>query len=374
LLLDKHAQTFSTLAQQLTLSDTSIIDAIQSLNDPLFVVFQPIFHFDEPAGLLAAADNENSAIAYLNRIGENSRASVLQHAIDVLKSIQDYAPWSYKEVSGHIDAASADYSEPEFTDNKLEFELYESVDWRISAMLKMFDTVTYNDSRFVEILPRNLQQFSMSLFLSDVRIILADSAGLNFALFGQDSVLHDVLLTAKNHRLLHFGKCRILRSSGQSAIETLSNSEINESTCNIDIEYKAALQSARFNIIAGGIELSSNSIDVARTKVSKFADIGNAADAGIVTNSLLTTPKVPNIVAVVSAELTDLYNQAKQLVEPSTYSLAASGIASAYADSKASMLLNYRKLHNIYDTDYLNILLNADTQAVNKLQNTLHDL
>jgi hypothetical protein len=182
--------------------------------------------------------------------------------LDSIKQLQDIlelSPWSFNTVTGFNDAMHRSFNEPAITDGQLSFEMIESLDMRVSLLIHKILEVVYDQYRKVEVLPRNLQEFSMGLLIHEFRIF-KDNSGAVTALFNQSSTTEPTSVTAINHFLLHFGKCRFLQTSGKSMFDSkFDNSNIVQANTNIDIEYKIFTKTFNFNKLATESTSNTNS-------------------------------------------------------------------------------------------------------------------
>jgi hypothetical protein len=264
-LISKHLRDFI----EINAVSANTVDSYGVLNEPTYLVFEPIFNFNMPSGLLADEVNVNSALAYLKRIGENARYEQLKVAIQLLKKLVIDSSWSFKSVSGFTDAFSTNYDAPIISEGVLKFDMHESLDMRVTAILSRIYEATFDQYRFVEVLPANLQEFSVGLLIHELRLF-QDPNGYAKALLKYTDTEEPINITDINHYLLHFGKCRFLQSSGSSLFSKLDNENLDIASTNIDIEYKVFTRSYNFNVLAN---FNSTFEEVASKNLSNFGNM-----------------------------------------------------------------------------------------------------
>lgn len=227
-------------------------DPFLSMNDPTYYGFKLFFHFDAISGLLADESNLNSALAYLNRIGQTKRYELLGRFINVLSRVNSEASWIFQSLDGLEDVYNTPFHEVE-VDKTVTINTLETLDTKIMSLMQMYRQIAYDYDRMVEVLPANLRRFSMSIYLYDFR---------NFDNLKQDNV--DFLQTVKNqdirqlnHTLFDFGYCEFQTTSGSVPISQASNVESTPLTNNIAIRFRKFAVSSLFKSITGDKELKA---------------------------------------------------------------------------------------------------------------------
>lgn len=256
---------------QLASSEFDANAFVNELNDPTYLEFIVIPHFNVHHGLFADEKYVNSALAYLKRVGELDRYEMLKTFIDEFQTIMNESMWMFKSISGLDAAMNRKMSEPLLVDSKLSFTAYETVDWRMQALLQLWKSICYDtNDRFVEILPENLRTFYMSIYLRDIRVLANDSNGKNARDFGRTIDHLDIELTACNHRMLHFGHCELAISNASSShLSELSTSEYSPAEITFDIEYRTFNESSKFRTVLGDVEISSSIKNVETSEAAK---------------------------------------------------------------------------------------------------------
>ncbi|WIC41375.1 hypothetical protein MA9V1_111 [Chryseobacterium phage MA9V-1] len=271
----------NSFAKQESSIGAAVNGVYADLTEPTYLVFEPIFNFNMPTGLLADESNVNSALAFLKRNGEMARYTQLKNAIASLKIMLQQSPWIFESVTGFSDAMSYEMDAPEITDGKIEMTLHETLDMRVSNFIHTMQQVIYDyNVRIVEILPRNLQEFSMGILIHELRFF-QDTNQVASKMLKQFDVNGDAqAVMSSNHFLLHFGKCRILRTSGNNMFKEFSNEDIPAVKMNLDIEYKTFVQTHNFNTLAEYDvtgQADQVKVETAQDKVQQLSDKLSAA-------------------------------------------------------------------------------------------------
>lgn len=145
-------------------------DPFFKFEDPTYLGFKPLFNFNKTSGLLAGEENINSALAYLNRIGDKTRKTYLQTFINLLRDISVKAGWYFMLIEGLEDAWKRDFDVPLLVDKKISFGCRESLDLRITAMIDCYRKACFDWENRREVVPSNLRSFEVSVYVYDYRI------------------------------------------------------------------------------------------------------------------------------------------------------------------------------------------------------------
>jgi len=145
-------------------------DPFFKFEDPTYLGFKPLFNFNKTSGLLAGEENINSALAYLNRIGDQTRKTYLQTFINLLRDISIKAGWYFILIEGLEDAWKRDFNMPLLIDKKISFGCRESLDLRITAMIDCYRKACFDWENRREVVPSNLRSFEVSVYVYDYRI------------------------------------------------------------------------------------------------------------------------------------------------------------------------------------------------------------
>lgn len=133
--------------------------------DPLTLNFKILINYDKDYGLFADEKNTDSALAYLKRIGDETRYEMLKNWIGIFKIfvrdfdflmlqvegldiIQNWKPWQV-------------YTEEE----KISLTVRETNDMLVQSLLTNYHHIYFDDVRGVEVIPANLRRFDMSILV-----------------------------------------------------------------------------------------------------------------------------------------------------------------------------------------------------------------
>ena len=148
-------------------------DTLAQFEDPTYLGFKLFFPgigSNETAGLLGGIGNPNSALYYLNQIGDSVRVKMLTTFINMLQKINNEYPWYFQSIGG-LDEAWKSRSELDKirVQKQLTIECLESLDFRMTSLIDLYRKSAYDWNNKREILTDNLRQFDMSVMVYDMR-------------------------------------------------------------------------------------------------------------------------------------------------------------------------------------------------------------
>lgn len=232
----------------------------KSFDDPTYTGFKLFFHFDSTHGLISSGDGPNTAYNYLVRIGQTSRAKLLKRFINTLSKINSITPWIFQEIEGLQEVYNAPHSEV-FTKKQINIQTLETIDMKMSSLSMMYRHIVFDDERDVYVVPENLREFSMSLYIYDFR---------NFQSLSEKSV--QFLQTIDNqdvkkitHVMFDLGYCSFDITSGSQFLDSVSNNRADSNTSNLVINFEDFEVSGLFKTITGSSELSKNELSLAQS-------------------------------------------------------------------------------------------------------------
>jgi len=313
------------------------------LNDPTILEFIVIPHFTSRSGLLADEKYRNSALSHLKRIGENERYLMLKEFITKFKSIMNECMWMFKTISGVGDAMRRKIHEPSFSEGALSFTSWETIDWRIQSLMSLHKAICYDyDNRLVEVLPKNMREFLMSVYVRDIRVLANDSSGKNLRDFGRTIDTLDIELTAVNHRMFHFGHCDISTTSASSHLDELNTVDTSEVEVSFDITYRTFNESSKFRTVLGDVEIKSSARNIPKNRelveedTNLIQNIGNrlSAQAESIVNAYDEFTSVPSRQQQLDTIKNDYDKQIENVIA-----------------AKTGGLINRARLGNVYGFD-----------------------
>lgn len=254
--LNNYSQTYTTGEDKAR---------VAKFADPLTLNYKLILDFDRKSGLIADESNVDSALAFLNRIGDIERYEMLKHWIELFKTIVKDYDFLFMDVEGLQEVQFNHPTKFYFDNFKLKFVIRETLDLMIQSLITTYKDICYDNIRGVTVLPSNLQKFDC--------YVVVYSAGYYNMLFHDfdkdsddeldlkvlptkrklsDEVLSLDTIDSFNHMLYQFVSCKFDFESGQDFLNTVSNDMSAEITKNnITLTYKFANSSGTFNNITG---------------------------------------------------------------------------------------------------------------------------
>jgi hypothetical protein len=144
---------------------------LADISDPLTLCFKLMIDYDKPYGLFTdETDGDgviytNSALAYLKRIGEDARYSMLKVWIKNFKEFvknYDFLILNCDGLDEIINKKAGDM----FTDaDKVTITVRETADMFFQSLLTTYRHIWYDNSRGVEVLPANLRRFDIGILV-----------------------------------------------------------------------------------------------------------------------------------------------------------------------------------------------------------------
>jgi hypothetical protein len=147
--------------------------------DPTILGFKLMFEFTGDGLLSLDESNPNTALNFLNRVGQGGRAELLKTFIEHLRNINNTTPWFFQEIEGLEDAWKRGFQEKEFIpilpeDRTIKINCLESIDMRITTLMDMYRKACFDWNFRREIVPWNLRLFNISIYVYELRNINRD--------------------------------------------------------------------------------------------------------------------------------------------------------------------------------------------------------
>ena len=146
--------------------------------DPTYLGFKLLFFFNQPDGKLLCYNDEtpNTALNYLNNIGDLARAKYLKKFVSHLELINKTTPWFFQSIDGLADAWKRGFHEEDFLsklpdDRKISIDCLESIDLRMSALMDLYRKACFDYQYRREIVPYNLRTFTVYIYVYELRTI-----------------------------------------------------------------------------------------------------------------------------------------------------------------------------------------------------------
>jgi hypothetical protein len=321
-------------------SDDAKGDPFKVLNDPTYSGFKIFFHFSAESGLLATKNHQNSALAYLARIGQNTRYDLLVRFINVLSKVNTLTPWVFQEING-IDEIFSNKRVNVLRNHEITIDTLETIDGKMGSLIQMYRDISWDDIRKVWVLPENLRKFSMSIYIYDFRVFDQTS-----------STAYELLQTIKNtdikqlnHVMFDLGHCQFLEDSGKKYFESVTNNRSDFNSSNITILTEEVSISYLFKSITGEKILSAQAFELPAIAVSGSVgtNINGEKDTSIV-GRLKSAAKDSALVKSLQDKYLDVLDVDKWKTK--AINLAANTVASAIASAESALTKLY--LGNVY--------------------------
>lgn len=267
-------------------------DLFSVLTDPTNLGFKLFFHFSSQSGLLASETYTNSALAYLARIGDMTRYNLLKRFISVLSMVNSISPWVFQSIDGLGEIYKKPFDEMTYS-KSLTISCLETIDFRISALNDVWRRIVWDSHRKIYILPENLRQFSMSVYVYDTALRMAsvpsnNSTSINSYNFMNHAILepspslndnsnqlvnsnsdYKISSVAEiNHVLFDIGYCTFSIDSGSSTFTTVSNADQSQAVQDLIIDFRQSEVSGLFKTLFGESELAKTAEAFVKTSVS----------------------------------------------------------------------------------------------------------
>ena len=227
------------------------------IKDPLFTGFKIFFHFSSESGLLASDTFKNSALAYLQRIGDENRYNLLKILITTLSYISSKHSWVFTDVTG-LDEIYNNPLDTYFKKGEISVGMHETADWKATSLYNIYREIVYDMKRRVWVVPSNLRKFTCSIYIYDPRIFnSASTIAKNFLRTQETKDIKEL-----SHLMFDLGSCEFLVTSGNKILEGLSNirqGAMRES--NLDFSYKKAIIGSKFRAITGDVQLNLQTVN-----------------------------------------------------------------------------------------------------------------
>lgn len=249
-------------------TDNAKGDPFKVLNDPTYSGFKIFFHFTATSGLLADESYPNSALAYLKRIGDTKRYTLLTKFITLLSKINSITPWIFQELLGLEDIYKQPFLEV-LRQAEIEIKTLETIDNKIMALVEMYRHIVYDYSRHVQIVPENLRWFSMSVYVYDFRTFDATSTTAIELL----QTIKNTDVKKLNHVMFELHKCEFDIRSGSEFFSVVDANRAEANTNNIVITSHKVKISSLFKTITGDTQLSAEEFDIAVKSNSSLTQV-----------------------------------------------------------------------------------------------------
>ncbi len=165
--------------------------------DPTYLSFMILFHYNDHSSVGHSPLLDGTAEKYLRNVirddvGE-AYANNVKNFVRVLRRVNTEMPWFWQGMKGLETALNyGDMSEPWRGAEKPTIELEcleENVELTAIGLMDLYKRSCYDFERYVEVVPKNLREFSFDVIVSEVRVFQKDTNARNMGLTDdEDSV------------------------------------------------------------------------------------------------------------------------------------------------------------------------------------------
>ena len=235
-------------------------NSLMAFQDPTCLGFKLLFLFDQPnSGLLSTVAHPNTAMGYLERIGDTERAYYLKQFVNLLRDINTQCPWYWQTVEGLDSAWKRGFHEDEFKPKyekgtqKMVIGCLESVDLRVTALMDLYRKACFDWEYKREIVPWNLRLFNMRLYVYELRTfnrnLPRDRQEFNRKLLAsREDPGNDV--EQMNRVLFEFDMCEWLPDESAEMFSGVSNSAVNFAQQKLAFKYHHVRERNIYNLFS----------------------------------------------------------------------------------------------------------------------------
>ena len=155
--------------------------------DPTYLSFMLLFHYHDHHDVGHSPLLNGQAERYLRSVVRddvgNLYADNLKNFVRVLRKVNVEMPWFWQSLKGLENALNyGDMTEPfrGSADNELELVcLEENVELTAIGLMDLYKRSCFDFERYVEVVPKNLREFTMDVIVSEVRVFQKDTNARN---------------------------------------------------------------------------------------------------------------------------------------------------------------------------------------------------
>lgn len=248
--VEKFINAYQTSEELQRINPRSIV------NDPTVTGFKLFFHFAAKDGLLADEIYPNSAAKFFKDVGDDYRYDLLKVFKSRLSELNSEQPWVFHTIEGLREIYTNPWDSVSYYSktNKITINTYETLDHKVAALNRMWRVLYWDSKRGVMTLPENLRQFSMSVYLLDMRVF---SSKFKFLRTWENQSIANV-----THQLVDIGHCQFLNESGGEFFGTITNMSVQETFNSFVIGYDTASVSGLSPTMTGDLTLSKSETEL----------------------------------------------------------------------------------------------------------------
>lgn len=264
-------------------------------NDPTFLGFVFLFDWYTPdlknsnlgSPLLAGTydltnpeykdinTKENTALAYLESIGDDVRINYLKNFQQTLYDINYHMPWYWQSIEGLEGTMSGRQWKDPYVggeDAELKISTLESIDLKIASLMQLYSAAMYDTKYRRVIVPENLRKFGLTIYIKEIRKFRQIKSGLisqgidaAYTLAGnnvESGEYKDVTNENGAEIIIHLRSCEFLPGkSATTFFSNFSNSAPEEAANELCISYEDFEIHSNFPDVMGNVGENNFSVD-----------------------------------------------------------------------------------------------------------------
>ena len=165
---DKYRQEFIR-----TTPFNNYVDKLKSLDEPTYIGFKILFHFNDPYSPLLNLSTDkadNTALNYLRKNGYTKQEARLKDFITKLQYVSQRSEWYFQKIEGLDQIIGWDFMASKVREDKqFTIDTLESLDMRINSIIDNYVLACFDVTNRRVIVPQNLRYFAMSIYITDLR-------------------------------------------------------------------------------------------------------------------------------------------------------------------------------------------------------------
>lgn len=253
---------------------------ITSIDDPTYLGFTLLFESDSPlfngatTGQTEVSANPNtespedsaaaqttaasgpsgeSAVGYLEKIGETQRAKYLRAFVQGIQKINRERPYYFQTIDGIKDAweKSINFSEDPYVgstdDEGITIGCLEAVDLKITALFNLYKLAVYDSKYRRTIVPKNLLKFDVKVIVHEIRKFKTAVNYLNSLTNNPSEGTANFVNGNTSAVTFKFKKCMWKASESGNVFDTVSNSEAQVATTAIKFSYSNVIMDGSYS-------------------------------------------------------------------------------------------------------------------------------
>ena len=237
-------------------------NGVTDLDDPTYLGFSLQFDQYSPlfnGGTVGSVDDTNynktpSAVAYLAKIGEVTRASYLKAFIQGIMKINNERPYYWQTIEGLTEALTKNthFSEDPFVGTTkgegITIGCLEAIDLKLTALFTLYRMAIYDSKYRRQIVPNNLLRFDVTVNVQEIRKFKTVRNWL-IAMNNSEnkSSTNDFVNENTSQVSFVFTQCMWDASVSGKVLDTVSNSEMDVAKTEIKFSYANLSEASQFS-------------------------------------------------------------------------------------------------------------------------------